>query len=269
MTGDSLIVVRILNHQVDAFIWIEYFLLLRNLTVVVHLHSSIDLDSRLSWRRRVGLLLLVVLESLIESSLLSRHTSFWSTVRRLAPTEVRVCEVHLTGIWRVGRALIAQVLHLHFSSRRRGLVVAVLVWLHLAIVRSSSVLEVLRLPLIHIHIVLRWLLIHTHVVRRWALVWTSSHLLLRRLTLVGTHVLRRLTLIHSVIHRWLALVHSVVHRWLTRILARVVRWLSWVHSVVLWWSLIRPSVHLIWWLTWSLVHSHVVWRWSLARSSVI
>jgi hypothetical protein len=258
LNGDSLVVVRILNHQVDAFIRIENFLLFWNLTVVVHLHSSIDLDSGFSWRRRVGFLLLVVLQSLIESSLFGRHTSFRGSVRRLAPTEVRVCEVHLTSVRRVSWSLVAQVLHLHFSSRWRGLVVAILVWLHLTIVRSSSVLEVLRLPLIHIHIVLRWLLIHTHIVRRWTLVWTSSHLLLRRITLVGSHVLRRL-----------ALIHSVIHRWLTWILTRVERWLSLVHTVVRWWSLIRPSVHLVWRLTLSLVHSHVIWRWSLVRSSVI
>ena len=105
--SESLVIVRILDHQVDAFARIKDFLLFRNLAVVVDLHAPVDLDAGFSWRWRVGLLLLVVLQSFVEPSLLRRHSSFGSPVRRLAPSEVGVCQVHLAGVRRIGRSLVA------------------------------------------------------------------------------------------------------------------------------------------------------------------
>ena len=192
-----LVVVRVLDHQVDAFVWIEYFFLLWDLTVVVHFHASVDLDTGLAWGWRVSLLLLVVLQSLIESSLFGGHSSLWSAVRRLASAKVGIRQVHLARVWRVDRTLVAQILHLHLSSWRWSLVISALVWrlvesaliwrlvksalvwLHLAIVWSSVVLEVLGLSLVHIHVVRRRTLVHAHIILRLVLIRGSCVLLLR------------------------------------------------------------------------------------------
>jgi len=222
-----LVVVRVLDHQIDALVRIENFFLLWDLTVVVHFHASIDLDTRLARRWGVSLLLLVVLESLVEPPLFGGHASFWSSVRGLASTEVGVGQIHLAGVRRVSRALVAQVLHLHLPPWRRSLVEPALIWLHLIVVWPSVILEILRLALslIHIHVVRRRSLVHSVVVlRRRA---SGVLLLLRRIPLAHSVILRRLVRVLALVVWWLSLVHSVVLR----------------RSLVWPWPLVRPSVH--------------------------
>ena len=208
-------------------------------------HASVDLDTRLARRWRVCLLLLVVLQSLVEPPLLSRHASLRRAVRGLASAEVGVIgQIHLARVRRVSWTLVAQVLHLHLSSWWRSLVKPTLIWLHLVIVWPSVVLEILRLALVHIHVVRRRSLVHTVVILGRNLVRASSVLLLWRISLSHSVVLRRLVRVLALVVWWLS----------------VVRRLALVHSIVRSWSLVG---------SWSLVRSwSLVWPWPLIRPSV-